>query len=67
MPIFASLLQDKDLRPEEDGATRSKCRQDFCDHAGIGETVYLTCLSQLRGPHFMNFVANHTDISLALL
>ena len=33
------------------GATRSKRRQDFRIHAGIGETVYPTCLSQLRSPH----------------
>ena len=45
------------------GATRSKHRLDFCIHPGIGETVYPTCLSQLRSPHFMNFIANHAHIT----
>ena len=49
--IFASLLQDKDLHPEEDRSNTVKCRQDFCIHAGIGETVYPICLSQLRSLH----------------
>ena len=38
------------------GATWSKHWQDFRIHTGIGETVYPTCLSQLRSPHFTHFL-----------
>ena len=61
LTVMLRSSSGKDIHPEEDHSIRSKRWQDFHPLSSwYKRTVYPTCFSQLRSPHFI--LAHHTPM-----